>query len=325
MSDLTKKFLKNPLEFMKKNSICPKDDIGGYTGSEITTLNTTGFVTTGSTDINPVTSVSYRGVTGDRKIGYIQFYKDMDRAGIQSQKDLLGNITSPAETNTEGKGVIRFKVSYNAVNGWAPVYWLPWYSYGGIVRLVIPPKGRNNPDPDVFFTAAINGCSVFFQGTAQNPTIYHAGGSTGQSDHNMAARFWRKALRNYIASSNSARNRGHVPGEVNKMHYVKTPGTTGNSTTPQAQEYERYLKQKLDKTGKFTVMMVNPWGCVMGIRTGNDWAFYLQENATVVCNIVTKKDGVQQRSYARPMAITKVFPGGGAVASMKMKVPVKVE
>jgi hypothetical protein len=325
MSDLTKKFLKNPLEFMKKNAICPKDDIGGYTGSEITTLNTTGFVTTGTTEANPVTSVSYRGVSRDKKIGYVQLYKDMDRAGIQEQRDEFNNITQRYEDNREGKEVVRFNVSYNAVNGWAPVYWLPWYSYGGIVRLVIPPKGRNNPDPDIFFTAAINGCSIFFQGTAQNPTVYHAGGKTGQSDHNQAARFWREALRNYIASSNSAKNRGFVPGEVNKMHYVKSPGTAGNATTPRAQEYENHLKQKMNKQGKFTITMVNPWGCVMGIRTGNDWAFYLQENATVMCNIVTKKDGVQSRIYARPMAITKVFPGGGAVASMQMKVPVKVD
>lgn len=324
MSDLAKSFLKDPLAFMRKNAICPKDDIGGYTGSEITTLNTSGFVTTHSTDANPTTQVSYRGVTSDRKIGYVQFYRDMDRSGVAAVRDLNGNLVAPGQDNREGKGVIRFRVSYNAVNGWVPVYFLPWYSNGGIVRMVIPRKGRNDPDPDVFFTAAINGCSIFIQGQADHPTIYHAGGATGQSDHNQAARFWREALNNYIASSNSATNRGYVTAEVNKTQYVKTPGTQGNSTTPRAQQYENWLKQKLDKTGKFTVTMVNPWGCVMGIRTGNDWAFYLQENATVICSIVTKA-GVQVRQYARPMAITKVYPGGGAVANMMMKVPVKVD
>jgi len=69
--------------------------------------------------------------------------------------------------------------------------------------------------------------------------------------------------------------------------------------------------------------MVNPWGCVMGIRTGNNWEFFLQENATVITNIVTKK-GVTTQYFARPMHIRRIYPGGGAIASMSMKVPVSV-
>ena len=102
---------------------------------------------------------------------------------------------------------------------------------------------------------------------------------------------------------------------------MKTPGTVGNATTPRAQQYQDYLKSELDKKGKFNVTMVNPWGCVMGIRTGDNWAFYLRENATVICNVVTKKV-VTRVKYARPISIRQIFPGGGGVADMRIKVPV---
>ena len=200
---------------------------------------------------------------------------------------------------------MRFDASYDHTTGWTPIYFLPWDTTGAIIRLTIPPQGTLSTDPDIFFTATINGCSVFIQGTPASPTIYHAGGNTGQSDHNEAARFWRHALRNYIANSARATGFGTIAAEVNKTDYVKSPGTVGNSTTPRAQEYENYLKHKLDKTGKFSVTMVNPWGCVMGIRTGHNWDFYLQENATVVCNIVTKT-GVLY--YARPMLSGRSTP-----------------
>jgi hypothetical protein len=61
----------------------------------------------------------------------------------------------------------------------------------------------------------------------------------------------------------------------------------------------------------------------MGIRTGNNWVFYLQENATVICNIVTKT-GVVQKYYARPMHIRQIYPNGGGVATMSPKVPVQI-
>ena len=304
----TKAFFKKPLEFMKTYAIAPPDDAGSK-GVNIAALDTTGFESTGSTHAK-TNSVRYAGMKTGEKVAYIEFYKDMKMGGKSG-------------ASQEGIGVMRFDAGYDSTTGGTPIYFLPWDTSGAIIRLVIPRKGVNTPDPDIFFTAAINGCSVFFQGTPDHPTIYHAGGSSGESDHNQAAKFWRQALRNHIANSATATNRGGIVGEVNKTQYVKTPGTKGNSSTPQAEEYERHLKQKLDKTGKFTVTMVNPWGCVMGIRTGNNWMFYLQENATVICNIVTKT-GVQTRYYAKPMSIRQIFPGSGAIASMRATVPVKV-
>lgn len=322
-SALTSKFVRDALAFMQKRALCPPNQTSDYSGKLRGNIDMSGFTSTGSTVPARNDAVGYRVVQRAKRVAYVELFEDRDRAGIMEKLDPEGRTLVRGEDNREGIGVVRFRSAFEERPGWAPVYFLPWDSAGAVVRLRIPRKGESDPDPDIFLTAAINGCSVFVQGDADAPTVYHAGGYTGESDHNQAARFWREALASHLRSSARARARGAVGGEVNKTQYVTTPGTVGNSTTPRAQQYETWLKQKLDKTGRFTITMVNPWGCVMGIRTGTTWSFYLQENATVVCNIVTK-GGVEQRIYARPMTLSKIYPGGGSIANMQMKVPVKI-
>lgn len=291
------------MKLLTKYAICPPNDVGGYKGKTARDMDVSAY--------GRATDMRYGRVMQGRKVAYVDLFKE-PRAPVAH----VGGVT-----NNEGGDAIKFQASYGN-NGGVPVYYLPWDSGGAIIRLTIPPKGTENPDPDIFFTAAINGCSVFFQGTADNPTVYHAGGDTGKADPNDAANFWRTALVRHVLRP-ATTNRGQIVAEVNKTEYVKTPGIPGG-TTARAAEYEALLKSKLDKAGKFTVTMVNPWGCVMGIRTGNNWKFYLQENATVVCNHVTKT-GVDVRYYARPMAVKEVYPGGaGHTANLDWKVPPKI-
>lgn len=294
----------NPMKLMTKYSVCPSNDIEGYKGKNAWEMDVSAY--------GRATNMQYNGVMRERHVGYINLYKEPRLAVAK-----VGGVT-----NNEGGDVIKFNCSYSDVNGGVPVYFLPWDSGGAIIRITIPNKGENPVDPDIFFTAAINGCSVFIQGQPDSPTIYHAGGDTGKPDPNDAANFWRRALREVLGNRLTP-NRGQVVAEVNKTHYVKTPGVAGGTTQPAAQ-FEAWLKAKLDKAGKFTVTMVNPWGCVMGIRTGNNWKFYLQENATVVCNYVTKQ-GVDVRYYARPMSLKEIFPGGVThTANMRFKVPTRI-
>ena len=42
-------------------------------------------------------------------------------------------------------------------------------------NFVLGPGTTAIPNPDIFFTAAINGCSVFVNGNAADPTVYHGG------------------------------------------------------------------------------------------------------------------------------------------------------
>ena len=112
-----------------------------------------------------------------------------------------------------------------------PIWFLPWDSAGAVIELDIPAKGTvRGDDPDIFFTAAVNGCSVFFRGTPKSPVVYHAGGDTCKgSDHVAAAKFWRDLMMGNVLGKDVA-----APGmkEVNKTDYIKTPGY--KNSTPAA-------------------------------------------------------------------------------------------
>ena len=151
---LTRDFLLHPLEFMKKHSICPSNDIEGFRGKSDKKLNTSAIPAFGASTGRD--EIKYSRVMRSKKVAYIEMYEDLGRTND--------------ERNDEGAGVIRFEATYDFFEDEAahmhPVYFLPWDSDGAIVRLTIPPKGQHKPDPDIFFTAAINGCSVCCAGVA---------------------------------------------------------------------------------------------------------------------------------------------------------------
>lgn len=318
---MTSDFMARPLEFAKTHAIAPPHgvemeiqipNVSGegtstiktdYKGDEAKKLSVGDHATT-------LDTVGYSRVMRSKKVAYIEMFTDMRDGGA---------------SNREGKQVVRMRSQFSAFGEAEPVYFLPWDDRGYIVKLRIPKLTRDNPGPSIFFTAAINGCSVFVQGDPDSPTVYHAGGSTGIKDPSEAARMWRQVLAKHIRDSATASARGSLGGEVNKTHYITSTATASGKSTTTAEQYERELHRLLDKKGSFRVEYVSPWGCVFGVRTGNDWAFYLQENATVTCNYVKKKE-VRTVMYARPIQLSKVYPGGSSrIGSMTHQVPVKID
>lgn len=315
---LTSEFIANPLDFAKRYSICPPHGVEMET--EMADLVTGGtksvkvdYKGDRAQDLTPdgkstgLESIGYARVMRKKKVGYVELFNDARDVG-----------------NNEGRDAIRMRTKFSPFGEAEPVYFLPWDDRGVIVKLRIPAKENRGTEPDVFFTAAINGCSVFIQGDPDEPTVYHAGGPTGIKDPNEAARLWRHALMQHIKSSATAQARGRLEAEVNKTHYISTPGTSGNSSTPAVDAYEKELKSLLDKKGSFQITRTFPWGCIFGIRSGANWAFYLQENATVYCDYVSKKS-VRTMKYAKPVRLSKIYPGGSScIASMSHTVPVKI-
>lgn len=162
-----------------------------------------------------------------------------------------------------------------------PVWFLPWESRN-LVELTIPPRASeedNDPeDPGLFFTAGINGCSVFVSGDARSPTITHAGISQGQTPYgNDPSAFWRHLLMAHRAYN--GQDSGRV-AEVNNTDYINQTGVSGGAFTSNTDQYEKWLKT-LPTNPMMKVSHVVPWGCVFGIRYGRLWSFYLQENAVV--------------------------------------------
>jgi hypothetical protein len=318
---LTSDFVDRPLEFAENHSIAPSHGVEmqtqfqdlqnpgqfvtrtvDYKGDLATKLDPSGHRTN-------LDDIGYSRVMRGKRIAYIEMYDD-SRGG--------------AVGNSEGLGVVRTRARFMPFGEARPAFFLPWDDRGYIVKLRIPRKAAGSTDPDMFFTATINGCSVFVQGQPDAPTVYHAGGPTGIKDPNEAARMWRHALLNHIKRSRSAQARGVIGAEINKTQYITTPGIKDGNTTPTADEYERELKRLLDKKGSFRINAVRPWGCVFGVRKNDQWEFYLQENATVTCAYVSKKD-VRTAGYAKPMRLSKVYPGGtSSIASMSHLVPITI-
>lgn len=246
----------------------------------------------------------------------------------------LEKLARTGAAREEGFDTVYLEVSINPRPNWLPCYFLPWKPQS-MVHMTIPRKGTRvggpppPPDPDIFFTAAINGCSVFIQGSPNNPTIYHCGGTPDYPstvpDPNVAATFWRNLVINYGQP-------GGLAAEVNKTHYVLDVTTTRaeDKSTRHSREYEEWLKSDTGDTVR--IKQVKPWGCVFGIRTGTDWKIYLQENATIEYATIQKKRialgplkrkvEVDIREVGRPMHVREIFPDGNAVVNFSPMQPI---
>jgi hypothetical protein len=176
---------------------------------------------------------------------------------------------------------------------WVPVWFLPWTNMG-VVSMQIENVGRNYYDPDdpqnpgIFFTAAINGCSVFARGNPKEPTVYHAGIDNKFSKDLDVMKFWRDRAAE-MATLEGSSGKGFATGEVNKSHYINDP-SLGMFKTKDSIAFENWLTDE-NKNPSLTIQSVNASGCVFGIRYGATWAFYLQESAQVqVLKFVKKAD-----------------------------------
>ena len=331
MPDFNQMLRNKSMKLLRSYALHPADNIDGYRGDVIGSTQTT--LKQGSYQSGKIGQIKKKlsGIIPGFRPKMV-YSKSIDFKGISTGKKVaMVNLIKrdPSKPGNEGGETIDVFGTFNLGKDttWVPVYYLPWDEGGAIVHLTIPKKGTIGPDshildPDIFFTAAINGCSIFVQGTPENPTVYHAGGDTGRGD-DMArgAGFWRDVLTRFADTS-----KGSFQAEINKMDYIKTPGQVGGDgklTTAHANEYEKWLKDKYKKT--LDVKFVSPWGAVMGYRTDGKWKFYLQENATIAY-MKLKKEGepATLSIVSKPMVLREIFPGSGAALSMKHPLPIVV-
>ncbi len=235
----------------------------------------------------------------------------------------IGYATLHKATDSGGKYRLVVETIANAHS--FPIYYLPWDS-NKVLRMALPLKGTappDLPDPDIFFTAGINGCSVFIEGTQQNPTVYHAGTEDKLGGIN-SGKYWRDLFREYSAPAAAEAKGAKTFGEVKKSQYISGQGKETDaslqSTTRTGLRYQSFLggKQK-----DIDVTLVQPWGCVFGLRNrAGDWTFYLQKNAVVqyysfprsgfLHTGARKQKGVE-KIFNVPMQLVQVFPGHGHV------------
>lgn len=182
--------------------------------------------------------------------------------------------------------------------GWIPCWFLPWSS-GRIIKFKIPDvaampivnfNGAVAPvaNPSLFFTAGINGCSVFAVGAASAPSVYHGGINPGSGlvmplqPNETTEAAWRRL----IGRAHTAK----VVRSVGKTEYISelnnplgTDDTDrvsrgGMKTTVLADQMEANLELR----GNLSNVTVSPWGAVFGLRDGaGNWTMSLVKNSTV--------------------------------------------
>lgn len=229
-----------------------------------------------------------------------------------------------------------------------PVYFLPWDQRGAAVRMEIsnlPPDLPADQHPKIFFTAVLSGCSIIFKGNAQNPTIYHCGteglgdqGGQGtptprdSSKYANSDAFFRQML--------SGSGYRAIGGQINKTDYmVPTRGGGGETIAQRESDFLAALKSQPQFRNGFILKSAISWGACFGVRTGPDWKFYLQENASITYDTVkwvevTKEKEMTKKTFfgsktttssyvttqkmvtpgkliSRPLLVQKVFPGAG--------------
>jgi hypothetical protein len=330
-------------KLLRRYSICPTNNIGKYYGKHLGDIK----VGYGAADADLAAStrsddIKMRRIESDHKIAYLDL-------GLSARQQ---NGASQAGDQTAGD-MITFDATYAVTANYVPVYYLPWEDSGASVRLTIPVAGANMgpshgiagaaANPYIFFTAAINGCSIFFRGTRRNPTIFHCGGSTGRKEINDQAHFWESVMIEFASKDDTRGKQAKLgalsPLTVDKRDYITTPGVkstfvgpTGTSskelTTARAKSYLSDLKSK-HAIGRLSIESVSPWACVLGRRDdAGDWTFYLQENATITyhqlsCNPMKMFSGVKATSYAvcRPLVYSEIFPNGPAHVTVRASIP----
>jgi len=332
-------FASKPLELFRRYAVVPPSKLGGQTVKNEALLwtDTGGVVTGGARGARA--QVQWQSIPSSQRIVRVNF------------KPSAGNE----------KGALTFELSTGGDG--VPIYFLPWDSLR-VVSLAIPDTGGAFYDPDdpdhpgLFFTAAINGCSVFVKGPPSRPQVFHGGIDGTFSTDTDAVDFWQQRLKEILAKQGPGGGHPSALREVNKTDYIKDPRHRDPTTTATATAYEQWLQSNQSKD--FRLQMACPWGCVFGIRYGRSWTFYLQENATVtVLRYVKKGDtrtvkvndqkqrqvkgsgGLVQTEHvkkkfgpfsynsaiyltrqvtSRPMQIREFFPNGGSAIRIKDEV-----
>ena len=243
---------------------------------------------------------------------------DYSKLKIGAASDSIAFIKlRPNEKNEIGAITFTVKTPANlptnaSRNGWIAVWWLPWQAEH-IVKIkirsnVTDPVINCGPgvdpvnNPPIFFTAAINGCSVFAVGATQNPSMYHAGstGMTVRGPNELTEDAWRRLL----GRAGTAKNLQSI-GKYDYISELKPQSKWANPLAPKDTDRtsfettaSRRFESNLAWRGNLTNITVSPWGMVFGLRdAANNWEMTLVKNAFVrYQKIHTKKRMLGLRS-----------------------------
>ncbi|MDX2506710.1 MAG: hypothetical protein QNL62_19855 [Gammaproteobacteria bacterium] len=312
MASLNNQFYADPVGFAVHHSLAPKDNVTGYTGQGWESTKLTG----------DFTNWKHVRIVGNGRRALVT----LDHSNARGENTVEVSAKVYPE-HGRGSGL--------------PTWFLPWDGSGACVELTIPPYDGTLSEydsPKIFFTAALSGCSVYMKGNPDNPTIYHCGIS-GTAPNNSPA-FYKRLVMTCKHLGIGTSPQGRIQG-IGKNAYMDrfTGGAIGSEDrTLVTSQLENQVGGLVIATG------YRRWGAIFGIRTGQNWEFYLQRNVMVdyetYDQIVEKSKGLfgtglfsktrtrevitKELMKTYPSSLEKIFPGTGQVEMMMDNVIVKV-
>lgn len=214
-----------------------------------------------------------------------------------------------------------------------PAFWLP-YGQNETVKITLSDK---RPDQEVratggevraFFTSALNGCSVFIEGDATCPTVFHINSgcvrcTTGSPTPEKTRKDRLVRTREQVTKWRMTRAPKRQAQPALLGGPLETPGVVhGDDYLPNyfqtAPDYEAdlnsvYQQFALNQVGlaahQVQFRQVDHSACLFGFKSRHTgrWEFWVQERARVFM-----KDAVTQASLNRFVGfrLRKVWPGG---------------
>ncbi|HWB83628.1 MAG TPA: hypothetical protein VG675_05785 [Bryobacteraceae bacterium] len=310
-SQVDRIFERAPLDFLRAYTISPGD---------FTSIST-GFLSARSIyDQKPHTQVGGAAIDSTLTIkGY------SDKVAYTTLEEVV-DFTGQREINAY-KLFFRTaqEVGANA-DDYIACWFLPWAS-NHLTKMRIPPKLPPRPgvkfiDPDIFFTAAINGCSVMVAGDPKSPIITHGGTADSRSklsednafQNGNARQHWLNLFKQDLARSG---NTSPILG-IHKDDYINYALT---GTTREAAQYEKFLEDNRLQTMR--IDSVRPQGAVFGLRDGTgDWSFYLQKKVTITFTRLRKIKKLIGKSKYEPVEIQTGRVHTKTIDGKKVDVPV---
>ena len=297
---------------------------------------------------DPIAFASKTPVVSDPAKG--KQFKDM----TEDFKGVPGALRIVAGDLVSCGSYVQLNVAYNAVDdqlkkGWMAMYYLPWLE-DKIIRTTLRPRSEKNRedqlktgtravvkltgengfqkdpnDPDVFFTASVDGCMIVVEGSPNQPTVYHANQKNLKTDTETGA-------------PNDERVGAMISGvKTFGSKFVKNPrGFATDPRKPTGATAAMYmpLDRKATMVGKDVIIpekekrrIVKSMGTIFGIRRDSTWHFYyerllrFQQSTWKNCEFVDPEDEEKtifrmdwdytgQTGYALDRDIEEFWPEG---------------
>lgn len=287
MPDLNQQFLADPQKFAKQWALYPATDPGGGyapNGAHQKPLPLGGTW-------NPLVQMQ-----GSNKVAYCEIRKP---AGAMVIGDFMDDYGT--DLNLFLMQITNLPVSATSF----PVYFLPW-AQDYTTRIKLKPSPHHPLldgagqiiDPNVFVTPAVQGCSVFIDGTEEEPVVYHINASTtggavflagtdALANQSAQAKFRDMQQRHQTARRRYPKDGGargrHAPKRYSaEAHMTDYMGDfiTPSGRTELAARHSSSIWNLWGLLGGGNTQTIQA-GSIFGIRRHRKWKFYRQSRTRV--------------------------------------------